>query len=72
MEKLPENWYSAIQMNFLEGKNGEQICQELGITNTNFWQILYRAKLQLRKNSEIRNCYTSRAETNDGHHERKV
>jgi RNA polymerase sigma-70 factor (ECF subfamily) len=53
MEKLPGNWYSAIQLKFMEEKNGEQICQELGITNTNFWQILHRAKLHLRKCIEL-------------------
>jgi RNA polymerase sigma-70 factor (ECF subfamily) len=31
------------------GKKGEEICQELGITPTNFWQIMHRAKLQLRE-----------------------
>lgn len=53
MSKLPDSWHSAIQLKFMEEKNGEDICQELGITNTNFWQILHRAKLQLRKCIEI-------------------
>lgn len=53
MSKLPDNWYSAIQLKFMEEKKGELICQELGITNTNFWQILHRAKLQLRKCIEL-------------------
>lgn len=51
--KLPESWFSAVQLKYLEEKNGELICQELGITPTNFWQILHRAKLQLRKCLEI-------------------
>jgi RNA polymerase sigma-70 factor (ECF subfamily) len=53
MGKLPGNWFSAIQLKFIEEKNGELICQELGITDTNFWQILHRAKLQLRKCIEL-------------------
>jgi RNA polymerase sigma-70 factor (TIGR02943 family) len=53
MGKLPENWFSAVQLKYLEEKNGELICQELGISPTNFWQILHRAKLQLRKCLEI-------------------
>lgn len=53
MKNLPENWFSAIQLKFMEEKNGEIICQELGITPTNFWQILHRAKLQLRKCLEL-------------------
>jgi RNA polymerase sigma factor (sigma-70 family) len=48
-EERPDNWFSAVQLKYLEEKNGELICQELGITPTNFWQILHRAKLQLRK-----------------------
>ena len=49
MGKLPGNWMTAIQLKYLEEKKGELICQELGIAPTNFWQVLHRAKLQLRK-----------------------
>jgi DNA-directed RNA polymerase specialized sigma24 family protein len=49
MENLPALWFSAVQLKYLEGKKGELICQELQIAPTNFWQILHRAKLQLRK-----------------------
>ncbi|MFN0030611.1 MAG: sigma-70 family RNA polymerase sigma factor [Flavobacteriales bacterium] len=49
MGKLPAQWGSALQLKYLEEKKGELICKELGITPTNFWQILHRAKLQLRK-----------------------
>lgn len=53
MKKLPGNWFSAIQLKFMEEKSGEHICQELEITPTNFWQMLHRAKLQLRKCLEL-------------------
>jgi len=53
MSKLHANWFSAIQLKFIEEKNDEHICQELGITDTNFLQILHRAKLQLRKCVEL-------------------
>lgn len=49
MNELPSNWFAAINLKYLEEKKGEQICQDLEITPTNFWQILHRAKLQLRK-----------------------
>jgi RNA polymerase sigma-70 factor (ECF subfamily) len=49
LSKLPSNWFSAIQLKYMEEKNGDVICQELQISPTNFWQILHRAKLQLRK-----------------------
>lgn len=53
MGKLPSNWHSAIQLRYLEEKKAEFICQELGIATTNYWQILHRAKLQLRKCLEM-------------------
>ncbi|WP_346238696.1 RNA polymerase sigma factor [Niabella insulamsoli] len=49
LKALPPNWHAAVQLKFIDAKNGSEICQELGITDTNFWQILHRAKLQLRK-----------------------
>ncbi|MBT5258072.1 MAG: sigma-70 family RNA polymerase sigma factor [Nitrospina sp.] len=48
MKNLPHNWDSAIQFKYLEEKDAKEICQELGITASNYWQILHRAKLQLR------------------------
>ena len=51
--KLPEHWRSAVNLKFIEQKKGELICQELNIAPTNFWQILHRAKLQLRKCLEV-------------------
>jgi RNA polymerase sigma-70 factor (TIGR02943 family) len=51
--KLPEHWRSAVHLKFIEQKKGDLICQELNIAPTNFWQILHRAKLQLRKCLEI-------------------
>ena len=53
MGKLPLKWSAAINLKYLEEKKGEIICQELEITPTNFWQILHRAKLQLRKCLEV-------------------
>ncbi|MEO9021813.1 MAG: sigma-70 family RNA polymerase sigma factor [Ginsengibacter sp.] len=53
MSKLSPDCYSAVQLKYLEEKKGEIICQELQITPTNFWQILHRARLQLRRCLEI-------------------
>lgn len=53
MEKLPASWASAIHLKYLDEKKAEDICQELGISNTNYWQVLHRAKLQLRKCIEL-------------------
>ncbi len=48
LEALPESWNMCVKLKYLSGKKGEEICQEVGITPSNFWQIIHRAKLQLR------------------------
>lgn len=49
IELLPEKWRLSVKFKYLTDKQGEEICQELGITPSNYWQILHRAKLQLRE-----------------------
>ena len=49
IDALPEKWSMSVKLKYLMSKKGEEICQELGITPTNFWQIMRRAKLQLRE-----------------------
>lgn len=49
MEALPEKWNISIRLKYILGKKGEEICQEIGVTPTNLWQIMHRAKLQLRE-----------------------
>lgn len=53
LDDLPEIWRGAFLLKFLQNKKGQVICQELGITQTNFWQILHRAKLELRYCLEV-------------------
>ena len=48
LEALPEKWNTCVKLKYLMSKNGDEICQELDITPTNFWQIMHRAKLNLR------------------------
>lgn len=48
LDALPEKWNLCVKLKYLSGKKGEEICQELEIAPTNFWQIVHRAKLQLR------------------------
>ncbi len=49
LDALPEKWNAIIQLKYLINKNGEEICQELEISPTNLWQMVHRAKLQLRE-----------------------
>jgi len=48
LEKLPEKWNTCIKLKYITGKKGDDVCQELDIASTNYWQIVHRAKLQLR------------------------
>ncbi len=48
MEILPPKWRAALELKFFSGKKGDTISQELGITASNYWQVVHRAKLQLR------------------------
>ena len=47
--ELPEKWNASIKLKYLLNQNGDEICQELSITPTNLWQIIHRAKVQLRE-----------------------
>ncbi len=49
MGKLPQQWASAIQMKYLSEKDGNEVCKELNLSTTNYWQIIHRAKLNLRQ-----------------------
>lgn len=48
LDALPEKWNLCVKLKYLSGKGGEEICQELEISTSNYWQIIHRAKLQLR------------------------
>ena len=48
LESLPKNWKFVILSKFLLNKKGEEVCKELNITPSNYWQMIHRAKLMLR------------------------
>lgn len=54
LNELPEHWFLAVQFKYLLGRDAKAICQELNISTTNYWQILHRAKLQLRDCIELK------------------
>ncbi|MEO6556345.1 MAG: sigma-70 family RNA polymerase sigma factor [Ferruginibacter sp.] len=53
-DHLPDKWSSAMQLKYLEEQDADGICNELEITKSNFWQIIHRAKLQLRNCLEVK------------------
>ncbi|QXP65178.1 sigma-70 family RNA polymerase sigma factor [Polaribacter sp. HaHaR_3_91] len=46
---LPKKWNVAITSKYLTGKKTDEICQDLGVTVSNYWQIIHRAKLLLKE-----------------------
>jgi RNA polymerase sigma-70 factor (TIGR02943 family) len=47
-EHLPEKQFAVLQMKYYDQLAAENICKELGISSTYYWQLIHRAKLQLR------------------------
>lgn len=54
MHQLPSKWYAAMQLKYLEEKDGKDISDFLEISKDNFWQIIHRAKLKMRKCIELK------------------
>jgi RNA polymerase sigma-70 factor (ECF subfamily) len=54
MNELPQKWNLAVTSKYLTDKKTEAICQELEITVSNYWQIVHRAKLLLKKCLELK------------------
>jgi RNA polymerase sigma-70 factor (ECF subfamily) len=48
LDALPETWGICVKLKYLSERKGDDICQELDISTSNYWQIIHRAKLQLR------------------------
>lgn len=54
LDHLPDRWSSAVKLKYLEEHDADGICNELEISKPNFWQIIHRAKLQLRNCLELK------------------
>lgn len=48
-DKLPAQHAAVFVLRFVEELTAEEICKELTITTSNYWVIVHRAKLQLRR-----------------------
>ena len=48
LQALPKNTASAFTMRELMGLETEEICKELGISTSNCWVMLHRARMSLR------------------------
>ena len=48
-DKLPKKYAMVFRMKTIQEIDTEVICKELDITSSNFWVIIHRARVQLRK-----------------------
>jgi RNA polymerase sigma-70 factor (TIGR02943 family) len=48
MQKLPVLWLSIFTMKHMDDQSTDVICSELKVTQSNFWVIIHRTKLNLR------------------------
>lgn len=49
IENLPEKYRTVFLLKNVQNYETEEICNELGITASNLWVIIHRARHQLRK-----------------------
>ncbi|WCT10588.1 sigma-70 family RNA polymerase sigma factor [Mucilaginibacter jinjuensis] len=48
MQKLPALWLSVFTMKHIDEESTSTICSELKVSDSNFWVIIHRTKLNLR------------------------
>lgn len=48
LRKLPALWFAVFSMKHMDDLESESICTELKLTDSNFWVIMHRTKLNLR------------------------
>lgn len=51
---LPNRVASVFTLREIDGVSSEEICSMLGLSASNFWTIMHRARLQLRRCVEIK------------------
>ena len=49
LSRLPAKTAQAFSLREIEGMDSKEICKVLGISSTNLWVTLHRARLQLRQ-----------------------
>ena len=49
IDNLPEKYRSVFLLKTIRNYETEEICNELGISSSNLWVIIHRARIQLRE-----------------------
>lgn len=47
LEKLPYKQATAFVMREMQQDSGEQVCKELGVSSSNLWVLMHRARIRL-------------------------
>lgn len=48
IQKLPALWALMFRMKYVDEEDTKKICKEFGLTTSNLWVIIHRAKVNLR------------------------
>lgn len=49
LEHLPRQWLIVVNKCYLQEQKAAEMCHELNLSVTNYWKLLQRSRLQLRK-----------------------
>ena len=49
LQNLPDFWKTVISAKYFSDQNSNEICVDLDISKSNYWQIIHRSKTALRK-----------------------
>ena len=49
LDKLPAQYQHVVRLKIMFDEDTDEVCDNLGISQTNLWQIVHRTKLRLRK-----------------------
>lgn len=53
MSKMPERVAGVFALREMDGLDGSEICELLGLSSSNFWVIMHRARMLLRRCIEL-------------------
>jgi len=65
LQKLPQRIADAFSLREIENMDTKEICKLLGITPTNLWVMLHRARLQLRECVQINWFENTKGKSNE-------
>lgn len=54
LSALPDRVANVFTLREMDGLSSEEICDALGLSSSNFWVIMHRARMQLRRCIEIK------------------